>query len=140
VPVVMDPPTPPIQLRILIVDDEPLVSRVMAKILRNDGHIVETVLGTPEALAKYEPGKFDLIITAFIMPVMNGDEFAAIIKSRSQQQPVVMFSAYGDTLRTPEHPMASVDYIGPKPLSAEILREVIDRFSLGARECHRGDA
>src|SRR5205809_7329531 len=80
--------------RILVVDDEPFVCEAVKMMLAFDGHAVETACSGKEALALFENGKFDVVITDFAMPTMKGDELAAAIKARSPTQPVVMITAY----------------------------------------------
>src|SRR5205823_425726 len=53
---------PPVQ-RILVVDDEPFVCESVKLMLAYDGHAVETAANGKEALAKYDPALFDLVIT-----------------------------------------------------------------------------
>src|SRR5206468_8124896 len=76
------------QRRILVVDDEPFVCDAVKMMLNFDGHVVETASNGKEALAMFEKGKYDLVITDFAMPKMKGDELAAAIKERSPKQPV----------------------------------------------------
>ena len=66
--------------RILVVDDEPFVCEAVKLLLATDGHSVETAANGPEALSKYDPDKFDLVITDFAMEGMKGDELAEKIK------------------------------------------------------------
>src|SRR5439155_5499351 len=80
------------QRRILVVDDEPFVCDAVKMMLTFDGHVVETASNGRDALAIFEVGKFDLVITDFAMPNMKGDELAATIKARSPKQPVVMIT------------------------------------------------
>src|SRR5437870_372298 len=72
------------QCRILVVDDEPFVCDAVKMMLNFDGHVVETASNGKEALALFEKGKFDLVITDFAMPSMKGDELAAEIKARAR--------------------------------------------------------
>ncbi len=87
-----------------------------------DGHVVETADNGQEALALFEKGKFDVVITDLAMPLMRGDELAAAIKARNPKQPVVMITAYAEMLGPPEHPPQGVDYILSKPFVLEDLR------------------
>src|ERR1043166_9445911 len=48
---------------ILVVDDEPLVCETVAMLLQVDGHRVASAHSATEALALFESGKFDLVIT-----------------------------------------------------------------------------
>jgi CheY-like chemotaxis protein len=111
--------------RILVVDDEPFVCDAVKMMLNFDGHIVETASNGKEALALFENGKFDLVITDFAMPSMKGDELAAAIKARSPNQPVVMITAYAEMLQTAGHPLKGVDFVISKPFLLENLREAI---------------
>ena len=113
------------QRRILVVDDEPLVCDAVKMMLNFDGHVVETATNGKEALAIFDEGKFDLVITDFEMPAMKGDEFAAAIKSRSPEQPVVMITAYAEMLHASGNPLPGVDFVISKPFLLENLREAI---------------
>ncbi|MBI1922614.1 PAS domain S-box protein [Candidatus Poribacteria bacterium] len=50
-------------LHVLVVDDELLVREIITDYLTRDGHTVETAANGAEALEKYHPGRFDLIVT-----------------------------------------------------------------------------
>ena len=80
------PPKPaPVQtisepLRVLVVEDEPLVREVVSVYLHEDGHSVETAGNGREGLEKFKGGAFDVVLTDRAMPEMNGDQLAAQIK------------------------------------------------------------
>src|SRR5881397_1559797 len=114
----MSAPTFP-QRRILVVDDEPFVCDAVKMMLTFDGHVVETATNGKEALAMFEIGKFDLVITDFAMPTMKGDELAATIKARSPKQPVVMITAYAEMLQSSGNPLPGVDFVLSKPFLLE---------------------
>jgi CheY-like chemotaxis protein len=111
--------------RILVVDDEPFVCDAVKMMLNFDGHVVETANNGMEALALFDKGKFDLVITDFAMPNMKGDELAAAIKARSPKQPVVMITAYAEMLQSSGTPLKGVDFVISKPFLLENLREAI---------------
>jgi two-component system, NtrC family, response regulator AtoC len=113
------------QRRILVVDDEPLVCDAVKMMLAFDGHLVETANNGKAALAVFEKGKFDLVITDFKMPAMQGDELAVAIKARDPRQPVVMITAYAEMLQSSGNKLAGVDFIISKPFLLENLREAI---------------
>jgi two-component system OmpR family response regulator/two-component system alkaline phosphatase synthesis response regulator PhoP len=97
--------------------------------LNFDGHVVETANNAKDALAMFEEGKFDLVITDFAMPAMKGDELAAAIKARAPKQPVVMITAYAEMLQSSGNPLKGVDWIISKPFLLENLRDAIARVS-----------
>jgi two-component system, NarL family, capsular synthesis sensor histidine kinase RcsC len=114
-------------LRILVVDDEPFVCDAVKMMLDFDGHQVETAGSARDALAMFDKGKFDLVITDFAMPEMKGDELAAAIKAKSPNQPVVMITAYAEMLQASGKSMPGVDLLISKPFLLEHLRDAIAR-------------
>jgi CheY-like chemotaxis protein len=94
-------------------------------VLVTDEYDVETAIDGKEALAKLDAGEFDLILLDYEMPGIKGDLLAKIIKQRLPRQPIIMLSAYGETLRTPERPLTGVDLLMDKPFSLDSLREGI---------------
>lgn len=117
------------QKKILVVDDEPLVRRTVQILLEGDGFIVEEAQSGTEALALFEPGKFDMIFTDYLMPEMKGDQLAAAIKKRSPKQPVVMLTAFPEKLQCSDCPLGGVDSIICKPFELETLRSTINRYA-----------
>ncbi len=110
---------------ILVVDDEPLVSKSIQMLLQADGHKV-TVVGTgAEALALLDEFQFDLVIMDLTMPGMNGDELALAIKERYPGLPVLMATAYAESLTLSSKPLAGVDFLMGKPFSRQELRDAI---------------
>src|SRR3989454_1440910 len=128
---IIEPMTAPAfpQRRILVVDDEPFVCDAVKMMLTFDGHVVETASNGKEALAMFDQGKFDLVITDFSMPNMKGDELAAAIKARSPNQPVVMITAYAEMLQSSGNPLKGVDFVISKPFLLENLREAIAKVA-----------
>lgn len=114
---------------ILVVDDEPFVCDAVKMMLDFDGHVVETANNAKDALAMFQEGKFDLVITDFAMPIMKGDELAAAIKARAPKQPVVMITAYAEMLQAGGNPLQGVDCIISKPFLLENLRQAIAKVS-----------
>ena len=110
---IIEPMTAPAipQRRILVVDDEPFVCDAVKMMLSFDGHVVETASNGKEALALFDKGKFDLVITDFAMPSMKGDELAVAIKARSPKQPVVMITAYAEMLQSSGNTLPGVDFV-----------------------------
>jgi CheY-like chemotaxis protein len=121
---------PPISpRRILVVDDEPFVCDAVKMMLHFDGHLVDTASNPEDALALFEPGKYDLVITDYAMPTMRGDVFAASIKKRSPTQPVVMITAYAEMLQAGGGTLQGVDLVISKPFLLENLREAIAKVA-----------
>lgn len=77
------------QPRILVVDDEPAILRTVARILRKGGYLAETAENGRDAFEAFGKGGFDLVISDFNMPKMNGLELLRAIKSAKPDQRVI---------------------------------------------------
>jgi two-component system cell cycle response regulator len=67
--------------RILLVDDEPTQRLIMARLLKRAGYQVETAANGKEALAKIDTGDFQLMITDWEMPEMDGIALCSALRS-----------------------------------------------------------
>jgi CheY-like chemotaxis protein len=117
------------QKHILIVDDEPMVCRSIQILLEAEGYIVEQAQNGAEALALYEPNKFDLVFTDYLMPKMKGDKLAEAIKRISPEQPVVMLTAFPEKLQSSDCPLGGVDSFICKPFDLDNLNTAIARYT-----------
>jgi signal transduction histidine kinase/CheY-like chemotaxis protein len=110
------------QTRVLIVDDDRLVRRLMTDGLRSLQYQVTAVESGEQALATLDGGeRFDLLLVDFAMPGMNGAEVARAAQNRQPDIKVLMVSGYADS--------AAVEAaLG----SARLLRKPFDVAELGA--------
>jgi len=83
--------------RILVVDDQAHMRRLLAYALRGLGAHVITVGSGPEAVAAAAAGHVDLLLVDVMMPGMDGFETVLAIKSRPEHAalPVIMLTARG---------------------------------------------
>jgi DNA-binding response OmpR family regulator len=116
------------KLKILVVDDEPLVCDTVKMLLTFDGHAAETAHDAEAALAAFAPGKYDLIVVDYEMPGMKGDQLAAALKEKSPRQPILMITAHGDMLRTSGRSLTGIDLIVDKPFRLDVLRDGITKL------------
>jgi CheY-like chemotaxis protein len=123
------------RLRILLVDDEPAVLEIMAELLSEDGHEVETVEEAREGLRRFRAGQFDLVITDRAMPEVSGDRLAALIKQLAPTIPVILLTGFGDLMLAEGERPAGVDLVVAKPVALATLREAIVQVT-GAPHCN----
>src|SRR5262245_45041292 len=83
--------------RILVAEDEPGVREALVLLLALDGHKVTQACNGKEALQLFREGRFDVVITDYMMPEMKGDELAENISRSNPDQPVIMISAHAQT-------------------------------------------
>jgi CheY-like chemotaxis protein len=83
---------------ILIVDDEPELASLLAEILADDAHRVETAYNGLAALDKLRDGTYDLIISDLRMPHLDGPGLYREVARRHPQMIRRMIFVTGDTL------------------------------------------
>jgi CheY-like chemotaxis protein len=93
--------------------------------LEMDDHIVTEAGDGREALGLFTPGRFDLVITDYLMPVMKGDELAGNLKRLAPSEPILMITGSAGEL---EGIQASVDALLKKPFGLEDLRQAVARL------------
>ena len=82
---------------LLLVEDEKIVKKLAATVLRECGYQVQEAGNPLEALALIDGGaQFDLVVTDVIMPHMSGKELYDKIKARSGEAKVLFISGYTD--------------------------------------------
>ena len=79
--------------RVLLVDDDPLVRKLISGYLVAAGYVVRTAVDGLDALAKLRAGLPDLIISDLNMPRMSGPELLEVVRKRFPQIPVIISSA-----------------------------------------------
>ncbi|HJZ48844.1 MAG TPA: response regulator [Roseiflexaceae bacterium] len=79
-------------LRILVVDDEPVVAESLARLLSEYGHQVVLATDGESGLRRYREQPFDLVITDAVMPVMDGAEFVARLRALDPHAHVMAIS------------------------------------------------
>ncbi len=84
--------------RILIVDDNQLGLIARKSVLQELGYEIIVCLEPDEALKLCAEQKFDLIVTDFKMPGMNGIQFIRELREQSGNVPVILISGFVDTL------------------------------------------
>ncbi len=117
-------PTP---LRILVVEDEPLVREVLGVYLSEDQHIVTTACNGREGLEKFQAGTFDLVLTDRAMPEMNGDQLAIEIKKLKPKQPLILLTGFGDLMTGAGEQPPGIDLVVSKPFTLNTLRGAISK-------------
>jgi len=123
-----DTPDSTEKANILLVDDDPEVSEVLELMLAQMGHRVAVVAQGAVAVALFEQGDYDLVITDLGMPDISGWEVAKAIKEKSPRTPVVLITGWGVQLDSEEMSRSGVDGIIAKPFSKESLMDQLVRL------------
>jgi CheY-like chemotaxis protein len=107
--------------KVLVVDDDPVVTTSFDRVLSHDGYIVVTARNGTEALDKLNTGNYDVVYTDIKMPGMDGLELAERVKARRSWTPVVIITGYGSEESERRAKAAGVNAFLRKPLSPEMI-------------------
>jgi DNA-binding NtrC family response regulator len=117
--------------RILVIDDEPDVLESVATLIQHGVDAdVETVTSAKAALGLMGKRSFDLVVTDFRMPGMDGCEFLAEASKIAPGTPRIMMSAYSDAALEARAWALGLCLFFAKPLLPE-------SFIPGVRHCMR---
>lgn len=116
-------------MKILLVDDEDHLQEVLGLLLELDGHQVTTAFSGEQAVERAKESQFDLVITDFKMPGMNGMEVVRTLKKTNPNISVVMITGYPTEDTEKEAQKLGVDDYIAKPFHMDKMREVIRRIS-----------
>ena len=107
--------------KILVVDDEPQITRVLRMALATQGYVVQVAFNGVEGLAAVGAWKPDLVITDVAMPQMNGVEMCREIRE-SSQVPIIILSVRDQERMKIEALDAGADDYVTKPFSMQELQ------------------
>jgi signal transduction histidine kinase/ActR/RegA family two-component response regulator len=135
-PVAAGAPLQPLsrRLRILLVDDDPMLIKSLRDILQQDGHVVTAAEGGQQgidtftaALARGTP--FSIVITDLGMPYVDGRKVAASVKAASALTPVILLTGWGKRLLAENDIPAHVDRVLSKPPRLAELRAALAKLA-----------
>ena len=106
---------------ILIVDDDVTSLAIIEETLRSGGYAVHSYESAVEASEHFEPAAYDLILSDFFMPGMNGDEFLKSVRRRDSETPFVFLTANTDIQLAIDLVKTGADDHITKPIVPEVL-------------------
>ena len=120
-------------LRILVVEDDPVIRTTVAEALEDMGYGVETASDGAEALAKVRDDGFAAIVLDLMMPVMTGWEFLDACGDElvAEQVPVAVVSAAYAPGAVASRP--SVSAVLSKPFDLDVLEAIVQRLTARRR-------
>lgn len=133
-PDVVDSTVTPVEvprgLRVLVVDDDPVLLKTLRDILEQEGQVVETADGGQAGIdaflaARARAAPFALVLTDLGMPHVDGRQVASAVKEVSPSTPVVMLTGWGQRLVAEGDIPPHVDRVLSKPPKLRQLREML---------------
>jgi len=125
-----EPEAPP-PMRLLLVDDDPVLLKALSDALGNDGHKITSANDGQAGIDAFVAGQdgfpFDAVITDLGMPYINGRQVAAAIKSTSPETPVILLTGWGQGMLSGVEGIPNVDLVLGKPPKLREVRAALAR-------------
>lgn len=113
--------------KILVIDDEQNIRKMLTRVLSPEGFIVKEANNGLEALKRLQEENYSLVLLDLKMPGLNGIETLKKIRKNDLNLPVIMMSAYGSIPEAVEAmKLGALDYL-IKPFDIEELKIIIKR-------------
>lgn len=116
--------------KILVVDDEPTIVRLMEFILARQGHEMIVAVNGEEALQKIKAHQPDLVLLDIMMPRIDGYEVAQRVRADPQTAalPIIMLSAKAQDEDVRKGVEVGVDEYVTKPFTPDHLVQVVSEY------------
>ena len=114
--------------KVLVADDSSTMRTIIRRSLEALG-VTESVEANDgeQAIAKFVPGEFDLVLTDWNMPGKNGLEVVEAIRKVDKDVPIVMVTTEGEKARVLQAIQAGVSDYLVKPFDVDTLREKLEK-------------
>ncbi len=118
------------RLRILLIDDDPLLIKSLRDALEEDGHLITAASGGQAGIEAFAAGahqanRFDLVITDLGMPHVDGRKVASSVKALSPTTPVILLTGWGQRIIETNESQPNVDKVLAKPPRLDQLRAAL---------------
>jgi PAS domain S-box-containing protein len=127
-------------LRILVVDDDPLLLKSLRDALEGDGHTIVVANSGQDGIDLFRASlsdqlTFDAVMTDLGMPYVDGRQVAGAVKAMSPSTPVILLTGWGQRLMTERDLPAHVDILLSKPPKLRDLRDALARCCVASQFC-----
>jgi len=118
------------QPRVLVIDDDRYVRTLLCDLLEAWGYVPDGAADGREGLRRFEPGRYDVVMTDLGMPGLTGLDVVAGVRDRDTEVSVIIFAAFIGDLDADGRRLGFT--ILRKPLDIEGLRRAV-RAAVEAR-------
>jgi len=111
-------------MKILVVDDSKTMLRIISNTIKRIGYTdIVTAEDGELGLAAYKKDTFDIILTDWNMPNMNGLQFVQAVRKVNKDIPIVMITTEGGKVEVIKALKAGVNNYIVKPFTPQVLKE-----------------
>lgn len=115
-------------MKVLLVDDDDLIRTAMKYFFKNKTLIFQTAESAEQGLEYLDMEQWNIIISDYQLPGMNGVEFLGIVNRKFPNVIKVIITAFGDRDMVAEAEKIGVDDFVLKPFSARSITESLTRL------------
>jgi signal transduction histidine kinase/CheY-like chemotaxis protein len=131
----------PRSLRVLVIEDEESIRRVLEYGLAQLGHSARLAADGREGLSVFAEERFDVVLTDLGLPGMSGEEVARSVARQSPETPVILLTGWSGQLRDEGEPLEGVTCVLGKPVKLQTLAHTLmsvmaDKAGLAANGSH----
>ena len=123
------------EANILVVDDDRLNRELISRALRTDGHRIVEACDGALALQIMQAISFDIVITDFVMPKLNGIKFVEQLHSIQPRTLIVFVTGYLSVISDKNMLDGRVAEFFAKPFDLSALRSTVQRLLLNLVAC-----
>ncbi len=109
-------------MKILVVDDDADISKLVSTVLSQDGHDIGTASSGAKALTAALMAEYDLLICDLMLPDLEGTEIIRALKAQSPRLPVIAMSALSADVWRDACTEAGASCLLQKPIDLKRLR------------------
>jgi len=110
---------------ILLVDDESIVAQTVRLILKKSGYTVDWAEDGRQGLTMFLAERYDLVLSDFKMPGMDGLQLAEAIQAANPATPIIIITAYAQVIEANPTRTSNIKQILAKPFSVAELQAAI---------------
>lgn len=122
------------RLRVLLIDDDPLVLGALTDTLEAEGHIITAANGGTEGIDAFRAAsgtseRFDIVISDLGMPYIDGRQVASAIKAASPLTPIILLTGWGQRLMSESELPPHIDCVLSKPPTVQQLLAAFEQLT-----------
>jgi CheY-like chemotaxis protein/putative methionine-R-sulfoxide reductase with GAF domain len=111
--------------RVLIVDDQPIITDLLVDILKRMGYSSEVAMDGKEGIKAFAKDGFDLVITDLGMPGLSGWEVSRSVKEQNPSVPVILITGSGVEPDPHKIRDSGIDFVINKPFQINQLERIV---------------
>src|SRR5689334_22290835 len=111
--------------RVLVVDDEPAIRALVAKIVERAGLTVDTAVDGADAIRKLDTNAYSVVVLDLMMPNVDGYALIEYLKTRGGPKPAIIVVSAGESAALRQLDGSVVHSIVRKPFDIDVLGDLI---------------